>query len=294
MKTTTLLIWMTIIAVFMTPELKAQDDSTGLPGDHFSLEGALEAFRQAGTVEGFEKMLNLENNHINNLDLNNDGQVDYIKVLEKMENNSHIFVLQDQVLELENQDIAVLELEKTNDTSAVLQIVGDPDIYGEEVILEASGSLEGSGLELEKNLELEKGLEKNNGGPNYSYENSIWNDPPDMVINVWTWPLVRFVYAPVHTVWVSTWTWKAHPLWWHPWHPVAWRVFHPFGARFRHRCVIAHTHRAIYAHKIYGPRRSTSVFVRTRHGAVITRYRTNRVGGPGPGKVRVIRVRGRH
>src|ERR1041385_7723600 len=117
MKKVKFIAWLTALAMIVAPKLHAQNglEATGLPGDHFSLEGALEAFRQASTMEEFEKMLNLENNHINNMDLNNDGQVDYVKVLEKMENNAHIFILQDQVLELEGQDIAVIELEKTGE-----------------------------------------------------------------------------------------------------------------------------------------------------------------------------------
>ena len=34
--------------------------STGLPGDHFSLEGALELFKNSSSIEDFEKQLNLE------------------------------------------------------------------------------------------------------------------------------------------------------------------------------------------------------------------------------------------
>ena len=40
--------------------------------------------------------------------------------------------------EKESQDVAVIELEKTGDETADLQIVGDEDLYGEDYILEAS------------------------------------------------------------------------------------------------------------------------------------------------------------
>jgi hypothetical protein len=49
------------------------------------------------------------------------------------------FVLQAVVSENEKQDIAVIEIEKTGDTTAVLQIIGDEDIYGEQVIVEPDG-----------------------------------------------------------------------------------------------------------------------------------------------------------
>ena len=48
----------------------AQDitaDSTGLPGDQFSLEGALELFKNAASPEDFEKALNTEDNYVNKI-----------------------------------------------------------------------------------------------------------------------------------------------------------------------------------------------------------------------------------
>lgn len=59
-------------------------DSTGLPGDNFSLQGALQLFQNASSPEDFEKQLNTESNHVNNLDLNGDGDIDYIRVVDKM------------------------------------------------------------------------------------------------------------------------------------------------------------------------------------------------------------------
>src|ERR1044071_10446998 len=132
---------LTIFLLFFALITKAQSgtDSTGLPGDNFSLQGALQMFQKASSIEEFEKLINTEDNHVNNLDLNGDGDIDYVKVIDKSEKDVHAFVLQVPVSENENQDIAVIELEKTGDTTAVLQIVGDEDIYGEEVIVEPDG-----------------------------------------------------------------------------------------------------------------------------------------------------------
>src|SRR5689334_4989077 len=73
---------------------KSGVDSTGLPGDHFSLQGALAMFQKASSPEDFEKLLNSEDNHVNNLDLNNDGDIDYIRVVDNSEKEAHAFVLQ--------------------------------------------------------------------------------------------------------------------------------------------------------------------------------------------------------
>ena len=98
--------------VAMMP-LYAQDpsgqDSTGLPGDDFSLSGALEMFKKSSSPEEFERMLNTEGNHVNNLDLNGDGEIDYVQVIDTMYRNVHAFVLRVEVSPTESQDVAVIE-----------------------------------------------------------------------------------------------------------------------------------------------------------------------------------------
>ncbi|MGB4850491.1 MAG: hypothetical protein WBP41_21365, partial [Saprospiraceae bacterium] len=125
---------------------QAGQDSTGLPGDNFSLQGALYLFQNSTSPEDFEKQLNTQSNNVNNLDLNGDNDIDYIRVIDKSDKNSHALILQVPISNSESQDIAVIELEKTGDTTAILQIVGDEDIYGEEVIVEpGAGDEEMSG-----------------------------------------------------------------------------------------------------------------------------------------------------
>ena len=96
-------------------------DSTGLPGDNFSLEGVLELFKQAVSPEDFEKMLNSESHYVNNLDLNEDGEIDYIRVVDHMEGDVHAIVLQAPISADESQDIAVIEIEKRGPEEAILQ-----------------------------------------------------------------------------------------------------------------------------------------------------------------------------
>lgn len=223
-------------------------DSTGLPGDNFSLEGALELFKKSSSPEEFEKMLNSEDSKVNNLDLNNDGEIDYVRVIDKNEGNVHAFILQDAVSENESQDIAVIELEKTGTDNAIAQIVGDEDIYGEETILEPKEEV------------------KANAGTTTNV----------VVTNVWAWPTVRYVYAPAYTVWVSPWGWRTRPVWWRPWHPVRYAVFHPYWAPYRPHYVVVHTHRVVVAPRIYHPVRTTSVIVHTRYQPAVSNYRVTR------------------
>ncbi len=254
---------LTLSLLFALQTVMAQSvtaDSTGLPGDQFSLPGALELFKKATSPEEFEKLLNSEGNDVNNLDLNADGDIDYIKVIDKQDGDVHAFVLQVPVSESENQDIAVIELEKTGENTAMLQIVGDEDIFGEETI-------------------VEPGEESSNGTAYLRSESSFAHGPqvempqPGVIVNVWFWPTVRFVYAPAYRVWVSPWSWRHRPIWWRPWRPVAYRVFYPRRIVYAPRYMVVTTHRVIRAHRVYQPYRTTSVTVRTRNQAGVTRYR---------------------
>ncbi|MEO6757914.1 MAG: hypothetical protein ABIO24_00565, partial [Saprospiraceae bacterium] len=105
----------TFFAVLLSGALYAQDspvDSTGFPGDNFSLEAALDLFKKSASLEAFEQSLNMENNDVNNLDLNEDGQIDYVRVIDRMDGDAHAIVLQVPVSASESQDIAVIEVEK--------------------------------------------------------------------------------------------------------------------------------------------------------------------------------------
>lgn len=248
-------------------------DSTGLPGDHFSLQGALDLFKKATSIEEFEKLLNTESNHVNNLDLDGDNEIDYIKVIAKKEEEANVFILQVAVSEKENQDIAVIELEKSGSEYATIQIVGDEEIFGEETIVEPGEADSESHIEAANNTAVK--------GPNSNYALDI---DAGVVVNVWFWPSVRFVYAPGYRIWVSPWRYHNYPAWWRPWRPLGWHVWHPFRGYYHRNYVVVHTHRMVHARRIYTPYRATSVTVHTRHAVArknytVTRNRTT-VTGP--------------
>ena len=236
-----------LLACLFSFSLNAQEinltDSTGLPGDHFSLEGALELFKNAKSPEAFEKSLNQSNNNVNNLDLNEDGDIDYIRVIDNMENEVHAIVLQVPINDIETQDIAVIEIEKNGDASALLQIIGDESLYGEGAIVEPFEEVTSGGK----------------GGPNPNEFKFV-----RVVVNVWLWPSVRYVYAPRYKVWVSPFRWKVYPRWWKPWRPHPWRWHHTHCVHFRTGFRLAPSHRLVRAHKVYTPHRRTSKLVVSR------------------------------
>lgn len=235
---------------------RGNDEGTGFPGDHFSLEGALELFKQAASPEDFEKLLNTENTSVNNLDLNEDGEIDYIRVIDNMDGDVHAIVLQVLVNENESQDIAVIEIEKQGPEEAILQIIGDEDVYGEQVIVEP----------------FEEEAKNKGKGP------SVESEAYRVVVNVWVWPSVRFVYSPGYTAWVSPWRWRYYPTWWRPWRPLAWSAYHVRVRPYRTHYHVVTTHRVVRAHKVYTPRRTSSKVVRTRTTVVKKGPRGTTVG----------------
>jgi hypothetical protein len=256
-------------ALLAGPSLFAQNqpavDSTGLPGDNFSLQGALQMFQKASSPEEFEKLINEQNNSVNNLDLDADAEVDYVKVIDKMEKDLHVLVLQVAVSESENQDIAVIEVEKTGSESAMLQIIGDEDIYGEQVIVEPDSGEENASANWSNNSNL--------SGPNAAWDETI---SLPVVVNVWGWPSVRFMYGPAYRPWISPWRWRHYPSYWHPWRPHHWHVWHPRVVAYHRPFVVVRTHRVVRAHAFYKPVRVSSVSVRTRNAVAVNNFRVTR------------------
>ncbi len=258
-----------VLILLASGTLKAQthhnfSDSTGLPGDNFSLQGALDLFKKAASPEDFEKRLNSEDSKVNNLDLNEDGNTDYIRVVSKRDNDVQVFVLQALVSETESQDIAVIELEKNANDNAVIDIVGDEDIYGVEKIVEPE----------EAGTAFNEDASSLAGGPNM--ESASLFAPTGIIVNVWAWPCVRYVYAPSYVVWVSPFTWRAHPVWYRPWRPLAWGVYRPMRYHYRAHYAVVTTRRVVVAPRIYKPMRVTSVTVTNRHRTAVNNYRVTR------------------
>lgn len=248
----------TVLSMTMANAQNTAKDSTGFPGDNFSLQGALEMFQRSSSPEEFEKLINTKDKNVNNLDLNKDGKIDYIKVIGKTESKVHIFILQAPLSQKENQDIAVIELEKTSDTSAVIQIAGDKDIYGRRLILEPGEGEKDHAAIMEGNV--------GERGPSVSYFDDIAST---VIINVWYWPCVRFVYAPGYLPWVSPWYWDHYPNWWTAWKPVSLNIWFPNCALYNRGYIAVNTYRGSSAHYLYAPYRSSAVSV-NRQAAVVT------------------------
>ena len=172
------------------PRLFAQDNTTAVSnvGEDLDLYAVLDLFEQSENLEEFEKALNDEEQGINNLDLNENGEVDYIKVDETIEENTHLIILQVEIEEGEFQDVATIEIEKNSDDEYTVQAVGTEELYGEDYIVEP-----------------------------VTEESSSTTT----VVHVHTWPVVLVLFRPGYRAWRSPWLWRARPIWWRPFRPIA-------------------------------------------------------------------------
>lgn len=249
-----------LILIGTTSAFSQESDNSDYTGDNFSLEGALAMFKKAGSLEDFEKALNEENNNVNNLDLNNDGNIDYVTVEDLMSGDNHVIVLSAQLGDNEKQDVATIDIEKTGNEKAELQITGDDDLYAANTIVEPS--------------DVSEKADGSGKGPEIS--NLITKE---VIVNVWFWPSIRFIYAPRYHAWVSPNRWGYYPRWWKPWKPYRHTVF--IGRCAPHRVYFHRTpvRRVIVAHRAYAPRRHTSILVvKNRRGTkVIHNERPGRV-----------------
>ena len=94
------------------------------------LQAVCELFKGTENLGEFEKSLNDPEIGINNLDLDENGEVDFIRVIEDVGENAHMVVLQVPVAEDEFQDVAYIEIEKTGEEEYNVQAHGNEIIYG--------------------------------------------------------------------------------------------------------------------------------------------------------------------
>lgn len=264
-----------LLTVAFALPARAQDvsaDSTGLPGDHFSLQGALDLFKNAKDLESFEKSLNTEDQKVNNLDLDGNGEVDYIRVVDHKNGDAHAIVMQVALSKDEAQDIAVIELEKNAEASAMVQIRGAEELYGADVMVEPFE-------------EQDAGTEPRKGP-----------SAPDLLrvrvwVNVWSWPCVTWIYGPSFIIWDSPWYWGYYPPYWHPWRAMGWRSWYgwhrPYHAWYRPApvCTVVNAHAVYRPRAVHSPRiRSATAPVRQQRAALRATSGDKQHGAVKPGQ----------
>lgn len=201
----------------------------GLPGDDLDLYAVLDVFQKSKTIEDFEKSLNDPDAGLVNLDLNNDGKVDFIKVVTEQEGDNFMFILQDDISEKETQDVAVIFVTKDDSGKVSMQVVGDEALYGKDYVVEPRSTPTDSVT----------------ANPGYTGEEPVTVNVQanTEVVVVESTPVVQYVYSTTYVPYYPTYYYGYYPHWWRPvavigigiyrhnhWH----RHHHYHGGRYGH------------------------------------------------------------
>ncbi len=256
-------------AIFLSFSTRAQSDSLGLAGDNLDLNAVLSIFKQSSTVEDFEKRLNAADSKVNNLDLNNDQKVDYLRVVDSGKDDFHSIIIQDPVSKTESQDVAVIEIQKKDNQTAHIQIVGDETLYGKNYIIEPHDQAQSV---TDKNANVDDVYASPGSGTG------------NVMINVWAWPSVGYIYSPGYNYWVSPWYWGYYPGWYTPWNPYGYYFYRRNFINYNYGFYGWHCHHYAFqsGHNYYYGYRTTSGYVQKtapRSGGNDGNMRNGRMNG---------------
>lgn len=101
---------------------------------YLDLNAVAAAFAESRSVNEFEELLNSSRYMINNLDLNQDGWIDYLRVIETSRGYYHTMLIQACLGLGVFQDVATLIAERRADALYV-EVVGDRYLYGSNYIV---------------------------------------------------------------------------------------------------------------------------------------------------------------
>lgn len=104
--------------------------------DNLDLRVVASIFGDSKNLRDFERQLNDPRLQISNLDLNNDNQVDYLRVIESAQSRTHVIIIQSVLDRDLYQDVATIEVEKDRFNDVRMQVVGNAYLYGQNYIYE--------------------------------------------------------------------------------------------------------------------------------------------------------------
>lgn len=206
-----LLIAMTSLSA---QETKVDENKLALPGDSLDLYAVLDLFQKSKTIEEFEASLNDEKSGINNLDLNLDKQVDFIKVVTKQDGDNFSFVLQVDIIDDETQDIGVILVTKSEDKKVSMQMVGDKELYGKDYVIEPKASVPAI-----------------TANPAYTGPAAVESQAAT-VVYIESTPVVKYVYSPMYAPYYPPYYYGYYPVYYAPYPVVSINIY--FGRNRHH------------------------------------------------------------
>lgn len=125
-----------IVLLFPLLSLSAEDrvivvsSATDL-NQNLNLDAVAEVFKESENLKEFERTLNDPDVFLNNLDLNGDGEVDFIRVLEEEKEGGRLIILQAILGENAYTDVAYIDIVREEEGDIQIQIRGESSLYGE-------------------------------------------------------------------------------------------------------------------------------------------------------------------
>lgn len=104
--------------------------------DNLDLRAVASMFGESANLQDFERRLNDPKYQISNLDLNGDDEVDYLRVIETVEDRTHVVIIQAVLDRDVYQDVATIDVERDNYNKVSVQVVGNSYLYGANYIYE--------------------------------------------------------------------------------------------------------------------------------------------------------------
>ncbi|SHH11111.1 hypothetical protein [Flavobacterium defluvii] len=104
--------------------------------DNLDLRAVASMFGESANLQDFERRLNDPKYQISNLDLNGDDEVDYLRVIESVEDRTHVVIIQAVLDRDVYQDVATIDVERDNYNKVSVQVVGNTYLYGDNYIYE--------------------------------------------------------------------------------------------------------------------------------------------------------------
>ncbi len=136
-KISTIVLFATLFANNMNAQHGATVNALNADiSDNLDLRAVASIFGESINLDDFENKLNNPKFQISNLDLNKDGQVDYLRVIESVEERTHLIIIQSLLNKDVFQDIATIEVEKDFNNNVQIQVVGNAYLYGQNYIYE--------------------------------------------------------------------------------------------------------------------------------------------------------------
>ena len=116
------------VIVNPSPSVVVTPQTTNL-GDNLNLQALGELVKNSNSAQEIESKLN-QPNSINNLDLDGDGKVDYIKVTEYNNSGVRGFSFTVDMPSGQSQEVASVELQQGQNNQATMNINGNQTLYG--------------------------------------------------------------------------------------------------------------------------------------------------------------------